>query len=68
MCLELSHPDLVAPARFREISNPFHTVVIALLEDLQESDQKSRGRKHEYLKVNIDRRSRPRLPVCYCSK
>lgn len=64
--IKLPYPYLIAPTGFREIANPFHTIVVALLENLQESDQKTRRGKHEYLKVNVDRRSRPGLAVCYC--
>jgi hypothetical protein len=58
-----AYPDLIAPARLGEIPHPLDAVVIALLKHLEEAHDEPGRREHQHLEVDVDRRSRPHLPV-----
>lgn len=58
-----TYPNLIRPTRLRKISNPFDAVVIALLEDFQEAHNQTRRRKHQHLKVNVNRGPCPYLSM-----
>ena len=58
-----AHPYLIASVCFGEIADPFYAVIIALLKDFEESNKDTRCREHEHLKINVDWRASPCLPV-----
>ncbi len=61
--MEATHTDLIRAGCLGEVSHPFDTVIIAFLQDFQEAYVQPGSGEHENLKVDVDRRSRPWLPV-----
>lgn len=58
-----THPNLIGSTRLRQVSHPFYTVVVVLLEHLQEPDNQTRSSEHQDLEVDIYWWSRPYLSM-----
>jgi hypothetical protein len=63
-----THPYLIGPAGFGQVSHPFDTVIIALFKYFQKPHNQPRRGKHKDLEINIYGGSSPDLASCCTGK
>jgi hypothetical protein len=63
-----THPYLIGPAGFGQISHPFDTVIVALFKHFQKPHNQPRRGKHKDLEINVYGGSSPDLASCRAGK
>lgn len=63
-----THPYLIGPARFGQVSHPFDTVIVALFKYFQKPHNQPRRSKHKDLEINVYGGSSPDLASCRAGK
>lgn len=63
-----THPYLIRPAGFSQVSHPFDTVIVALFKHFQKPHNQPRRSKHKDLEINVYGGSSPDLACCRAGK
>jgi hypothetical protein len=63
-----THPYLIRPTGFGQVSHPFDTVIVAFLKYFQKPHNQPRRSKHKDLEVNVYGGSSPDLASCRAGK